>query len=397
MASTDTGSDAVVVGAGVVGACCALYLARAGLSVCVVDRGAPATGTTGAGEGNILVSDKVPGPELSLARRSIVLWRELAEQLAEPFEFETKGGLVVTHGDGQLAALNVLADGQRGAGVAAEPVDGRGLRELEPHLSRAVAGGMFYPEDAQVQPMLACWGILRAAEGLGASLVSYTEVQRLDRDRSGAVAGVVTDRGVLAAPVVVNAAGPWSGELAVGWGTAVPVAPRRGQVLVTEPLGDVVHHKVYDGDYVGTVTSDDRAGLCSAVVEGTVSGTVLIGSSREFVAFDRTPNLPMLGEMARRALRLFPFLAGVRTLRTYLGFRPSTPDHLPIIGADPTVSGLYHATGHEGAGIGLAPATGELLAGLVTGTPSGPVDPSSFALSRFHIPAGRSSQEVPDV
>ena len=69
--------------------------------------------------------------------------------------------------------------------------------------------------------------------------------------------------------------------------------------------------------------------------------------------------------MARRAIALFPFLARVRVIRSYTGFRQASPDHLPIIGADPAVPGLFHATGHEGAGIGLAPATAELVAALI--------------------------------
>jgi D-hydroxyproline dehydrogenase subunit beta len=73
--------DVVVVGAGIVGSACAYFLARAGLTVAVVERGTVASGTTGAGEGNILVSDKEPGPELELARLSNRLWGELGEEL----------------------------------------------------------------------------------------------------------------------------------------------------------------------------------------------------------------------------------------------------------------------------------------------------------------------------
>ncbi|MEU0272967.1 FAD-dependent oxidoreductase, partial [Streptomyces sp. NPDC006307] len=87
--------DAVIIGAGVVGAACAYYAGRAGLAVAVVDRGPVAGGTTGAGEGNLLVSDKEPGPELDLALLSTRLWRELAETLPPEAEYEPKGGLVV--------------------------------------------------------------------------------------------------------------------------------------------------------------------------------------------------------------------------------------------------------------------------------------------------------------
>ncbi|MFB7509783.1 FAD-dependent oxidoreductase, partial [Streptomyces broussonetiae] len=110
--------DVVVVGAGMVGAACALYATRTGLDVRVVDRGPVAGGTTGAGEGNLLVSDKEPGPELELALLSARLWDDLAGELGAAVEYEPKGGLVVASTPGALAALTRFAAGQREAGVA---------------------------------------------------------------------------------------------------------------------------------------------------------------------------------------------------------------------------------------------------------------------------------------
>ena len=88
-------ADVVIIGAGIVGACCARACAQAGLDTVLVDRGAVASGTTGAGEGNILVSDKEPGPELDLALLSRHLWAEMAGDLGDSFELDPKGGLVV--------------------------------------------------------------------------------------------------------------------------------------------------------------------------------------------------------------------------------------------------------------------------------------------------------------
>ena len=93
-------------------------------------------------------------------------------------------------------------------------------------------------------------------------------------------------------------------------------------------------------------------------------------------------SLPVVRRLAAQAVGLFPFLADVTLLRTYLGFRPYCPDHLPIIGEDPRAPGLIHACGHEGAGIGLAAATAELLAQHVTGrTPD--LDLTPFRPDRF--------------
>jgi D-hydroxyproline dehydrogenase subunit beta len=416
-------ADVVVIGAGMVGAATAAALAATGRRVLVVDRAGPLGGTTAAGEGNILVSDKLPGPELALALHSVALWRGFAAEVAETdgvsgvfgipeagglsggggffggglpgvgelsgdggFEFEAKGGVVAAHDEAQLAALLELAKRQRAAGVEVTALDPDGLGEAEPRIAPGLAGGAFYPQDSQVQPMQAALAFLRRARRGGAFVAGGADVLALERGPGGAVAGLVTSRGRVAAPVVVNAAGPWSGEVAARLGTSVPVRPRRGRILVTEPVPAVIRHKVYEADYVGAVESDSAALQCSAVVEGTASGTVLVGSSRDVAGFSAAPDPAALAEMARRAVRLFPFLARVRAIRSYTGFRPASPDHLPVIGADAAVPGLFHATGHEGAGIGLAPATAELITALVTET-APPVDPAPFAPARFPGPA----------
>ncbi|MGW2236733.1 NAD(P)/FAD-dependent oxidoreductase [Streptomyces sp. NPDC001759] len=368
--------DVVVIGAGMVGAACALYAARAGLDVLVVDRGCVADGTTGAGEGNVLVSDKEPGPELELALLSWRLWTELAAELGASVEYEAKGGVVVASSPGGLTALERFADAQRAAGVVAEPVAGDTLYALEPHLAPGLPGGVHYPQDSQVMPALAAAHLLRAS---GARLLTGHRVTDVLRGPDGAVRGVRTDRGDLHAPAVVNAAGTWGGEVAALAGVHLPVLPRRGFVLVTEPLPRRVRHKVYAADYVADVASDSAALQTSPVVEGTAAGPVLIGASRERVGFDRTFSLPAVRALAAGATRLFPFLADVRATRAYLGFRPYMPDHLPAVGPDPRVPGLYHACGHEGAGIGLSTGTGHLVAQALTGkkpdldlTPFGP-------------------------
>ncbi|MET9851969.1 FAD-binding oxidoreductase [Streptomyces sp. NPDC006450] len=372
--------DLVIIGAGVVGAACAYYAARAGLRVAVVDRGPVAGGTTGAGEGNLLVSDKEAGPELELALLSARLWRELALDLPREIEYEAKGGLVVAADEATVKALRGFADGQRAAGVDAVEVGPGELRELEPHLAPDLAGGFLYPQDAQVQPAQAAARLLAAAPGVEVHLGE--EVTELLLGPAGGIRGVRTARRDLLAPAVLNAAGTWGGAVAALAGVGLPVLPRRGFVLVTEPLPRVVRHKVYAADYIADVASGSASLQSSAVVEGTPAGPVLIGATRERVGFDRSLSTEALRRLAAQAAALFPVLADVRVLRTYHGFRPYLPDHLPAIGPDPRVPGLFHACGHEGAGIGLAPGTGVLIAAALTSTTPA-VDPGPFAPARF--------------
>lgn len=378
-------ADVVIIGAGIVGACCARACAQAGLDTVLVDRGAVASGTTGAGEGNILVSDKEPGPELDLALLSRQLWAEMAGELGDSFELDPKGGLVVAARTETLDHLHAFARAQEQSGVIAEDVAASDLRDHEPHISADLAGGVYYPQDMQVQPMLAAARIIEAAVATGRlRVITGCDVTAIDRDSSGAVSGVRTSGGDIATRAVVNAAGTWGGEVAALAGVDLPILPRRGFILVTEPLPIMVRHKVYAADYVANVASDNAGLETSAVIEGTMSGTVLIGASRERVGFDKTLDWAVVRRLARQAIEIFPFLAEVQLLRTYGGFRPYCPDHLPVIGPDARVPGLLHACGHEGAGIGLAAATGVLIAESIIGA-STSLDLAPFAPERFEV------------
>ncbi len=371
--------DAIVIGAGIVGACCALSLTNAGLRVLVIDRGAVSSGTTGAGEGNILVSDKDPGPELTLALRSRDLWFEMQEDVGDYFELEAKGGVVVARNDD--AELLRLATSQRQHGVDARVVGSSELHELEPYLHPQFHSGVFYPQDAQCQPMLAAAHVIRTVVARGGSLVSQAKVTEV-LVRDSVAYGVQTSQGKFLAPRIVNATGTWAGEIARMAGSDLPIAPRRGFILVTEPAPKYIFHKVYDSDYVANVASSDADLQTSTVVEGTRSGTILIGASRERVGFDGSMNYQILRTLAAQAISLFPVLKDLQLLRAYRGFRPYAPDHLPIVGEDAQIKGLWHSAGHEGAGIGLAPGSAALITDEILGRRSF-MDASVFSPQRF--------------
>jgi glycine/D-amino acid oxidase-like deaminating enzyme len=377
-------TDVVIVGAGAVGAACAYFASRQGLRVHVVERGQIASGTTSACEGNLLVSDKEAGPELDLALYSRDVFRHDLAEYAPLWEFEAKGGLVVAATEPGADALAGLTTRQRASGIEVTNLDAGQLHDYEPHISSELRAGAFYPQDAQVQPMLMTAHLLRLARDLRAVVQTGTEVIGFLRD-GDRVTGVQTLAGAISAGAVINAAGTWAGAVADLAGVNLPILPRRGFVLVTEPLPLTIHHKVYAGEYVANVLSSDEGLQTSPVVEGTASGTVLIGSSRERVGFDRTVSLQVLAQMAAKAVALFPLLGSVKVIRSYLGFRPYCPDHLPVIGHDPRAPGLWYASGHEGAGIGLAVGTAKLLIQALLGKPTD-LDLSDFRPERFDKP-----------
>lgn len=375
------GSDVLIIGAGVVGAATAYYCARAGLSVHVLDQGRPGGGSSSRCEGNILVSDKDHGPELQLAAYSLGLWNGELYEHASAWEFERKGGIIVASQPSSLLSLQRALAVQREHGIRVEEMDVDSLREREPHVTHRAVGAAYYPDDAQVMPMMVVNRLLALARGLGARVTAGTEVTSLLRE-GDRVVGARTPSETWRADAVINATGPWAESLGQMAGVHLPVGPRRGYVMVTEPLPPRVFHKVYAAEYIDNVAASETSLQASPVIESTPAGSVLIGSSRERVGFSDAVNRAALRTMAHNAIELFPFLRDVRVIRHYHGFRPYSEDHTPVIGPDSRAPGLWHATGHEGAGIGCSVGTGKLIAhamtGLETDIPLSPFDPARF-------------------
>ncbi len=376
-------TDAVVVGAGIVGTATAFELARRGVAVTLLDRAGISEGTTGLGEGNVLCSDKDAGPELDLTVAGLAMYDELEALIGAPARIRRKGALIV-HPDARTwAAEPARVERLRGAGVQARLVDD--ARELEPELTGAVHGATHVPGDLQCDPR----GIARALAALaadrGATIRTGTEVVELG------AAGVRLAGGErIAAGAVVLAAGPWSHPLAATAGLRLPLEPRKGQ-LTQLRLGDpsFLRHKVVDGSYLLSVASADAGRQVSTVVETTWEGDVIVGSTRERCGFDPAVDEVLAGEVQGRAARLVPAVADLEPVATWVGFRPWLPDHLPAIGRSAT--GLWVGTGHEGAGVALGPVTGRLLAQAITGeapdTDLAPFDPDRFAQPGASRPA----------
>ena len=374
--------DVVVIGGGIIGAACSYYLAREGLAVQLLDGSSPASATSGACEGNLLLWDKELTKELPLGKLSLELWRNLAQELDFDFEYDVKGGLMVADNEQALAATTLKVGEMEAAGVPCRMLEAAEIHEVEPALAGDLAGVALFPEDTQVEPRRATFALVKGGQRRGLSLRLNTTVRRVILDKHGKVEAVETSAERIPTAAVVVAAGVWTREVAATAGLDVPVHPRRGQIVVTERTPVMVHHKLMEAGYTGTVESGAADLQVAMVAESTRSGNLLLGSSRELVGLDQSVSPAAIRGIVERAVRFFPALAGVRCLRTYAGLRPFSPDHLPMIGPVAGADGVYVATGHEGAGIGLAPGTGQLIAQWVTNQPLDlPAD--WFAPSRF--------------
>jgi D-hydroxyproline dehydrogenase subunit beta len=375
-------AEVAVVGAGIAGTAVARELAVRGVRVVLVDRAGVSEGTTGRGEGNVLLSDKDAGPELELARHGLAVYDELDARLGPEARIRRKGALIVHPDAATWAAEPARLERLRRAGVAAEQLDPDAVRVLEPALDGPIHGASRFEADLQCDPVRIARALAREAQAEGADLKLGCEVQRIAL-AGGRATGLETRDGRIPAGAVVLAAGPWSAALAAGAGLRLPLEPRKGQLVRLRAADSgLIRHKVVDGSYVGSVSSAAPGLQVTTVVETAWEGDVLVGSSRERRGFDVGVDGAVSDAMVARAARLFGVLATLPRADAWAGLRPWLPDHLPALGPSRAVPGLWLATGHEGAGVALGPVTGRVVAQAWCGE-APLMDLAPFAPDRF--------------
>ena len=211
----------------------------------------------------------------------LALYDELEELLGAEAGIRRKGALVVHTGDASWDDEPARIAALREAGVECELLDANAVRAAEPELRGELTGASSFPHDLQCAPRAIARGLARAAEALGATVETGRAAESVSVD-GGRVTGVAG----LAADAVVIAAGAWSAPLARSAGLELPVEPRKGQLVRLERRPDFLRHKVIDGSYMAAVESEDAGLAVSTVVETTIDGHVLVGSSRERRGFD---------------------------------------------------------------------------------------------------------------
>lgn len=362
-------TDAIVVGAGIVGAACAEALAAAGLSVTVLESRFAGGGSTAAAMGHLVVMDDSEA-QFALTRLSRDLWRERAPELPPSCEDEPAGTLWIAAEEEELPLVRKKAAFYRDRGVAADELDSAALAAEEPNLRPGLAGALLVPDDRVLYPPQAARFLLARAAARGARLVEGAEASAIHGRR------VATRSGDHEAGCVVNAAGAAAPLLTPG----LPVAPRKGHLVITDRYPGFCRRQLVELGYLASAHGAASESVAFNL-QPRATGQMLLGSSRELVGFDAAVNPRIRGRMVRRALAYAPALAGLSALRTWTGFRPATPDNLPLVGAWPGVPGLFVATGHEGLGITTALGTARLIADAVLGRTS-PIDPAPYLPTR---------------
>jgi glycine/D-amino acid oxidase-like deaminating enzyme len=357
--------DAVVVGAGIVGAACADELARRGLQVAVVDRDIVGSGATAAGMGHIVVMDDSDA-QFALTRYSQQLWQELRPSLPEDVEYDQCGTIWVAADEEEMIEVRRKQDYYGKRRVPTQVLDAQALRSLEPNLRSGLAGGLLVPEDGVLYPPCAARFLLSRAQESGVKVRLDVVVAQIGQGRIE-----FGDGSKMLAEVIVNAAGASAPELTPG----LEIQKRKGHLVITDRYPGFVRHQLVELGYLKSAHST-TADSVAFNVQPRRTGQILIGSSRQYGAEHKAVDNFMLVRMLQRAQEYMPGLAQMSTVRTWTGFRAATPDKLPLIGQSTGDKTVFLATGHEGLGITTSLGTARLLADQITGKKSEiPIEP----------------------
>jgi glycine oxidase len=369
--------DAVVVGGGTIGLTCAWRMAGRGMRVVVVDPD-PGRGASWVAAGMLAPVTEVhytEEPLVALTMAGARRWPSFAAELevdaGSDIGYRTSGTLVVDTDDGDRAWSDDLYRFQCSLGLEVERLSARAVRELEPNISPGVRSGLLAKGDHQVQTRRFVSALLTAATARGVEL-RRSAVTAVDT-AGGAVSGVHSEGDEIRTPVVVLAAGCWSGSIAgIAPGVLPPVRPVKGQILRLRGDAD---QPLLRRSVRGLVAGS------SIYLVPRADGTVVVGATVEERGFDATVTAGAVYELLRDAHRVVPGVTELELAEARAGLRPGSPDNAPIVGAA-AVDGLLIATGHYRNGILLSPITADTVAALATGGEP-PAEMAPFTPARF--------------
>jgi len=383
-------AEVVVIGGGVIGTSIAYYLAREGADVALVDKDDIASGTSSACDGFIMLQTKEPGPKLEMALESAEIFQSLGEELAYDIEYRKDGGMVVIETEEEFESMSSLVKRQREFELEVELLDKDQMIKQQPYLSHHLLASTYSPTDAQVHPIKLTLGFAQAAQHYGARLYSFTQVKGI-KVSNGQVTGVVTNEGEIRTKIIVNAAGVGAPEVGKMVGLEIPIKPRRGQIVITEQVPPLLKGILTSTAYLAAKGAKKSAKItdqnirklgAGLIVEQSEEGNLILGSTREFVGYNKKTSYEGICAILGCATKAMPILREVHAIRSFAGLRPTTPDGLPIIGRAPGLKEFIIAAGHEGDGIALAPITGKLVADLIIKEES-PAQLDHLNLERF--------------
>lgn len=384
-------ADVVIVGGGCMGAATAYYLTVLGAGqVVLVERDAQlGTGSTGRNAGGVRHQFSDPA-NIALSRESIALFERFDAEVGSPIDFWQDGYLFLLSSKASVAAFTASVALQRSLGLEVDWLSGAEAAAMTPGLdATGVLAATFCARDGITDPNGVTMGLAKAAQARGLTVLRGAEVTGIEVV-GGRVTGVRTSAGDIAAPIVVNAAGPWAGQVAALAGVALPVVPERRHIFIAQPDAGASWD---DAAYAGRtprsrlmVIDFDTTFYFHREGAGLLFG---MGDPLERPGFDTSVKWDFLPAVTEVAMRRLPALAEAAVTHAWAGLYEMTPDHNPVIGRC-GLDGLYAIAGFSGHGFQQAPAAGRILADVLTGRDPR-FDLAPFAFERFA--AGRAGGE----
>ncbi len=398
--------DVLVLGAGIVGAATAYFLAQKGFRVLLVEGEAPAWGASGRNPGFQWLHTRKAGLQMQLGLAGRRLADQLREEL-EDFEMRPSGGMIYFTDERQLPLFRAFVAERRAARRPMELIDGQEARARCPVLSEKVLGASWNPLDAHQNTARLVEALVAAARRHGAELRSGCPIARLAVER-GRCLGVVTAAGeTIAAGKVVLAAGAWSPKLLAPLGLRLPISAMRLQVVETEPAPFRFEPLLYGPTAVkqyafirelpdysedGAWHPLERAFPGIEFLELAAQrrdGRIRLGCPMDFPGLDDRPTVAGIALTLAVLTESLPLIRDLAIERVYAGLLPETPDALPVLDPEPGIEGLAINAGHVFGNL-AGPLSGKMIAQHLAGEAT-ELDLSPFRLDR---PALRVNREA---
>ncbi len=368
------GTDVVIVGGGIIGLAAGYFLSKAGKRVVVIDKGGFADGASGACDDMILFQSKKPGINLELTFESLELYKRLIVDFDDSMQFKNLGGMVLIENEAELAIMEQFVREQRSYGLDVELIDQQDARKKQPFLSDHIIASTYSMMDSQIDPFHVMRAFEKQGSKLGMQIIRRNAVEAIDLLGSGNWKVSCADGSSWEAPTVVNAAGAWAPSIGAMVDLSVPIVPKRGQIVLSERIPPIGETNLWNAKYLVTklhkdsataLSEEEKALGLSLAFTRSAGGTYLMGSTREYVGYDKSTTIAGIKGIINLTLGYLPRMSEVGIVRAMAGLRPETPDGKMILGEHADRPGFFTAAGHEGDGIALAPITGKLLSDLV--------------------------------
>lgn len=367
-------ADVVIIGGGVMGTSTAYHLALKGCkNVLLLEResffGIQATGKCAGGIRYQF------GTEINvrLSLLSLPMLDRFEEELGQPIDLRYCGYLFLLTRPEDVAAFRAQVEMQHGWGVMTRWLEPEEIAQMAPLINlEGVLAGTFHERDGLADPNSVVQGYVSGARRLGARLLNDVEVTGIEVE-SGRVRGVVTNRGKVSAPTIVNAAGPWAGVVGRMAGVDIPIVPIRRQIVVTGPIPEVPPDFPFVIDFAQSLYFH-REG------PGILTG---MSNPNEPPGFDQSVDEEWELVHLEAAMKRMPVLERATLASHWAGLYEVTPDAHPILGRVPELEGFYIIGGFSGHGFMHGPACGLLLAEEILDGRAYTLDISSLSITRF--------------